>query len=127
MKTSIVTVAVLILFGAVAATAGLSPLNPAMCARTMCTAMRSCSTYVPQPTPQYEKTEKPTKTAVTDVNKSKGSSQVQGEGGGNSCRFQAFLDFQECMEGGQQGGRVEQPNTKPGNAVKPEVSATPKK
>lgn len=93
------------------------------CARTMCQDMRSCSTYVPQPSPQLEKTDNPTGTRSNLVEKQKGGNDAQGLSG--SCRFLAFMAYENCSSEGQ-GGRVKPNENTTGNTVKT-TATTPKK
>lgn len=97
-----------------------------VCARTMCTDMRSCSTYVPQPTPQLEKTDKPVGSRSNLVEKQKGGNDTQGEGPISTCRFEAYMSYLDC--GNEQEGGVVKPNdnTVSGNTAKTVVT-TPKK
>lgn len=124
----LVAVAIVVLLGASLATAGGPPMNALQCARLMCDQMRQCSTFVPQPGGQFEKTDKPTNTRSASVNNKNAGTDVQGLNG--TCRQVAFWDFEDCTFQGQEG-RVKPADVKKtnntNNTVTPVESTQPKK
>ncbi len=109
VKTLGVFSAMLVFFGTTSVF-GQSLPGDALCARDMINAMRNCSTFIPQPTPTFEKVEKPSGVASNKVTKTtKGSNTTQGydEPIEMSCRMSAFLDFEDCIYNQQVPGMVE--------------------
>jgi hypothetical protein len=94
---AIATVA-LLMAGASVAQAGFpTPLEARLCARTMCNAMRDCETYIPQPTPVFDKVEKPGgNTGTTAVSNDKGSKSAQGSIS-QSCRETLLEEYESCV------------------------------
>lgn len=125
MKNSnrLIALAVVLVASAVMSVTMWAQPNLNQCARTMCQDMRSCSTYVPQPSPQLEKTDKPSGKPSNLVEKQKGN-DVQGEGPAMTCRFIAYMNYQECTFQGQ--GRVKPNDNTTGSTLKT-TATTPKK